>query len=120
MAQRQSIPVQTLTPAVDAPYSSKIIKAGALLPDTKTLLSQWDRSATVQANLARIRQENVFGKASRSRVEDILAIFRQRYLTDPGSSGPSSSSSRPTARGDAPTASSTSTRRSQTGCFMTS
>ena len=36
----------------------------------------------VQTNLDRIRQENIFGKASRSRVEDILAIFRQRYLAD--------------------------------------
>jgi hypothetical protein len=65
-----------------APYSSKIIKAGALLPDTKTLLLHWDNTASVQANLARVRQENIFGKASRSRVEDILAVFRQRYLTD--------------------------------------
>ena len=66
----------------ESPYSSKIIKAGALLPDTKTLLSHWDTAATVEENLGRIRRENVFGKASRSRVEDILAIFRQRYLAD--------------------------------------
>ena len=64
------------------PYTAKIIKAGALLADTKTLLSHWDTATSVKANLARIRQENLFGKASRSRVEDILAIFRQRYLTD--------------------------------------
>lgn len=63
-------------------YSSKIIKAGALLGDTKTLLAHWDDSQTVAANLAAIRRDNVFGKASRSRVEDILAIFRQRYLGD--------------------------------------
>jgi hypothetical protein len=68
--------------SADAFYSSRIIKAGALLPDTKTLLLHWDTSATVQANLARLRRENVFGKASRSRVEDILAVFRQRYLTN--------------------------------------
>ena len=61
-------------------YSSKIIKAGALPADTKTLFSNWDTSASVRANLTRIRQQNVFGKASRSRVEDILAVFRQRYL----------------------------------------
>jgi hypothetical protein len=65
-----------------ARYSSKIIKAGALLSDTKTLLSHWDTSCTVQSNLGRIRQENIFGKASRSRVEDILAVFRQRYLAE--------------------------------------
>ncbi len=54
------------------------------LGDTKTLLSQWDTSCSVQANLSRIRLENTFGKASRSRVEDILAIFRQRYLFEDG------------------------------------
>jgi hypothetical protein len=68
--------------SADAIYSSKIIKAGALLPDTKTLLLHWDLAAPVRDNLARLRQENVFGKASRSRVEDMLAVFRQRYLTD--------------------------------------
>jgi hypothetical protein len=65
-----------------APYSSKIIKAGALIGDTKTLLSQWDVDASVEENLKRAQEQNVFGKASRSRVQDILAIFRQRYLTE--------------------------------------
>src|SRR4029453_17806064 len=36
----------------------------------------------VQDKMQRIRRENVFGKGSRSRVEDVLAIFRQRFLTD--------------------------------------
>jgi hypothetical protein len=61
-------------------YSSKIIKAGALLADTKTLLAHWDTGVSVRANLDRLRRENVFGKASRSRVEDVLAMFRQRFL----------------------------------------
>src|ERR1022692_2760586 len=65
-----------------APYSSKIIKAGALIGDTKTLLSHWDVDASVGENIKRLQLENVFGKASRSRVEDILAIFRQRYLIE--------------------------------------
>lgn len=65
-----------------APYSSKIIKAGALIGDTKTLLSHWRTKASVGENIDRIQRDNVFGKASRSRVEDILAIFRQRYLAD--------------------------------------
>jgi len=64
-------------------YTSRIIKAGALLPDTKTLLTHWDVSESVLANLERLQRENVFGKASRSRVEDIVAIFRQRYLAEP-------------------------------------
>jgi hypothetical protein len=63
-------------------YSSKIIKAGALLPDTKLLLAHWDLSTDVEANLRRIQQENLFGKASRSRIADVLAIFKQRYLGD--------------------------------------
>jgi hypothetical protein len=62
-------------------YCSKIIKAGALLSDTKVLLAHWDEACSVAENLDRFRRENIFGKASRSRVEDVLAIFRQRYLT---------------------------------------
>jgi Putative inner membrane protein (DUF1819) len=70
--------------SISAPpaYTSKIIKASALLDDTKALLSHWDRDATVSENLDRISRENVFAKASRSRVEDILAVFRQRYLVE--------------------------------------
>ena len=63
-------------------YSSKIIKAGALIGDTKTLFSNWDVDTSVQINIERIQRDNVFGKASRSRVDDILAIFRGRYLTE--------------------------------------
>src|SRR5215510_14417993 len=71
-------------PGADKPlYTSKIIKAGALLADTKTLLSHWDVMTSVHRNMERMHRENVFGKASRSRVEDVLAIFRQRYLTEP-------------------------------------
>ena len=63
-------------------YSSKIIKAGALLADTKTLLAHWNISVPPQMNLDRLRRENVLGKASRSRVEDVLAMFRQSFLGD--------------------------------------
>ena len=69
--------------AVTSPYTSRIIKAGALLGDTKTLLSHWDAASSVSDNIQRIHRENLFGKASRSRVEDILTIFRQRYLREP-------------------------------------
>jgi hypothetical protein len=60
-------------------YSSRIIKAGALLTDTKSLLLAWDLNATVPQNLDRIRRENPFGKASRSRVEEgtIAAAFKK-------------------------------------------
>jgi len=61
-------------------YTSRIIKAGALLADTKTMLANWDETLSDAENLARFRRENIFGKASRSRIEDMLAIFRQRYV----------------------------------------
>ncbi len=75
--------VQLDSREVDAAYTSRIIKAGALLPDTKTLLAHWDLSESVKLNLQRLQRENVFGKASRSRVEDIVGIFLQRYLAEP-------------------------------------
>jgi hypothetical protein len=64
-------------------YTSRIIKAGALIGDTKTLLLHWDVQTSPANNISRLRQENLFGKSSRSRVKDILAIFRQRYLAEP-------------------------------------
>lgn len=63
-------------------YSSKILKSGAILSETKILLAGWDDSASIQDNFDRFRQRNILGKASRSRVEDILQIFRQRYLNE--------------------------------------
>lgn len=62
-------------------YTSKIIKAGALIADTKTLLAHWEETLSVAENLEQSQKNNIFGKASRSRVKDILTIFRQRYLT---------------------------------------
>src|SRR5262249_54442296 len=58
------------------------IKAGALLADTKTLFAHWEVTASVQENIERIRRENLFGMPSRSRVEDVLGIIRQRFLSE--------------------------------------
>ena len=63
-------------------YTSRIIKASALIADTKLLLAEWNLAQSVAENLNRARRENIFGKASRKRVEDILLIFRQRYFDD--------------------------------------
>jgi Putative inner membrane protein (DUF1819) len=81
-ARRRPKPRDEVGATNSAIYSSKIIKAGALLADTKTLLAHWNSAVPVQVNLDRLRRENVFGKASRSRVEDILTIFRQRFLSE--------------------------------------
>lgn len=83
MAVRKPTKKKGASATAPLPYTSKIIKASALLDDTKTLLSHWDVNATVPENLDRISRENVFAKASRSRVKDILAVFRQRYLMEP-------------------------------------
>src|SRR5262249_2251102 len=62
--------------------SSKIIKGGALLVDSKIFLRVYDESLSVEENLRRLRAANVFGKASRARVAEILPIFRQRFCDD--------------------------------------
>jgi len=63
-------------------YTSRIIKASALTADTRVLLAEWDLARSVAENLDRARRQNIFGKASRKRVEDILLIFRQRFFDD--------------------------------------
>jgi hypothetical protein len=83
MVVRKVTAKKVVSASFPPPYTSRIIKAGALLGDTKTLLSHWDADASVPDNLDRVRRENILGKASRSRVKDILAVFRQRYLAEP-------------------------------------
>ena len=64
-------------------YTSKILKTTAQLDDTKTLLAYWDEEIGIKDNFAKIRDQNILGKSSRSRIEDELRIFRQRYFFDP-------------------------------------
>ena len=64
-------------------YTSKIIKVGALLDDTKLLLADWDITQSVKINLAHILKDNILGKASRSRIKDILVVMRERYFQYP-------------------------------------
>jgi len=61
-------------------YTSKILKATALIDDTAIFLSAWDNEKTKEQNLQIIRQENILNKKSRSRGNDILNIFQQRFL----------------------------------------
>jgi hypothetical protein len=83
-AGRRRNPPEEAGAANSSIYTSKIIKAGALLADTKTLLAHWNTAVSAPVNLDRLRRENVLGKVSRSRVEDVLAIFRQRLLGEEG------------------------------------
>ena len=62
------------------PYTSRIIKAGAIIGDTLALLHNWDPNLDDGANLAHIRHANILSKTTRSRLEDELSILRQRGL----------------------------------------
>ena len=63
-------------------YTSKILKASALIVDTLLLLSTWDPLLNQEENLTNIWDSNILAKASRSRLEDVLVIFKHRYLYD--------------------------------------
>ena len=65
-------------------FSTRIIKAGALLEDVKVLLLKWDERRSVEQNLLAARTANILGKVSRSRVEDILQAVRARYFRNNG------------------------------------
>lgn len=59
--------------------------ASHLLADLNLLLSAWDESKSVDENLDDVIRRNLFGKASRHRVVELVSIFRQRYVPDDGS-----------------------------------
>jgi len=72
-----------LTEPARALYTSRIIKASALIADARLLLAEWDPTRSVAENIADARRRNILGKSSRKRAEDVLRIFRQRYFDDP-------------------------------------
>lgn len=63
--------------------TSRIIKGGALLDESRRLVEAWDEGLSPEANLEVFRSGNLLGKRSRARSEDTLAILRQR-LVEPG------------------------------------
>jgi hypothetical protein len=73
---------RVMSDGINGVYTSKIIRAGALLAETKTLLAYWDEALSIDENLNRAQQENIFGKASRSWINQFLRGFRERYLAD--------------------------------------
>jgi hypothetical protein len=65
-------------------YTSRILKAGAALADTRRVVEVWDTSIGAVENLERISAENLLGKSSRSRLDDLLnRVIRPRYV-EPG------------------------------------
>lgn len=64
---------------------TNLIKSSGLLADVSLLVSAWDEAKSVDENFDAVVRQNLFGKASRKRVTDILRVFRQRYLPGNGS-----------------------------------
>lgn len=64
-------------------YTTQVVNGGALLAETRLLLSLWDQSLDIDENLCMVQMNNVLGKASRNRVERIIAAFQRRYASDP-------------------------------------
>ncbi|HXF72497.1 MAG TPA: BrxA family protein [Actinomycetota bacterium] len=60
-------------------FSSRIIKGGALLEDTKRLLELWDPEEDEPRNLRRILGSGGLAKSG-ARQEDLLAVLRRRYV----------------------------------------
>lgn len=70
---------------VSGVLTSNIQKGGALLDDCRRVVEAWDTAASPEANLQRLAQENVLGKASRSRADDVLLRIIRPRLVQPGS-----------------------------------
>jgi hypothetical protein len=63
--------------------TSRIIKGGALLEESRRFVETWDDKATSAENLTIFRSRNLLAKRSRARAEDVIAILRQRFV-EPG------------------------------------
>jgi hypothetical protein len=63
--------------------TSRIIKGGALLDESRLFIERWDPSKLESQNLREFRAGNLLGKRSRARTEDAVAILRQRFV-EPG------------------------------------
>jgi len=63
--------------------TTRVIKGGALLEDSRRFVEAWDPDLATDANLAHILGENLLAKPSLSRAEDVVAVLRRR-LVHPG------------------------------------
>jgi hypothetical protein len=66
------------------PLTSNIQKGGALLDDCRRVVEAWDNDTAPEKNLARIADENLLGKASRARTDDVLLRIVRPRLVAPG------------------------------------
>ena len=73
-----------MDPSQDISYTTRLLKGGAVLEDTRRVVELWDLDLDSQANLERLAAKNPLGKRSRSRMDDLLYWVIQRRLVDPG------------------------------------
>lgn len=65
-------------------YTSRLLKGGAVVEDTRRVVELWDPGLSPGANLHRLSVENLLGKPSRSRIDDLLYWVVQRRYVEPG------------------------------------
>ena len=65
-------------------YTSRLLKGGAALQDTRRVVELWDPDLSPGDNLQRLSADNLLGKPSRSRIDDLLYWVIQRRYVDPG------------------------------------
>lgn len=64
------------------PMTGNIQKGGALLADVRRLVEVWDSDHSASANLRWIAAENLLGKATRRRLDDVLSrCLAPRFVT---------------------------------------
>ncbi|MDE0375145.1 MAG: DUF1819 family protein [bacterium] len=66
-------------------YTSRLLKGGAVLEDTLRVVELWVPGLSPDENLHRISSENLLGKPSRARIDDLLYWVIQRRYVEPGS-----------------------------------
>jgi len=65
-------------------FSSKLLKGGALLADTRRLIEVWEDDASTGDNLDRITDGNLLAKNSRTRTADVLKYVLGPRFVAPG------------------------------------
>lgn len=65
-------------------FTVNIQKGGALLPDARRLVEVWDCTESAEENLHRISGDNLLGKATRSRLDDVLIRCLTPRFVAPG------------------------------------
>jgi hypothetical protein len=66
------------------PLTSNVQKGGALLDDTRRLVEAWDPDSDPDENLRRVSDENLLGKTSRARSDDVLLRILKPRFVEPG------------------------------------